>query len=235
MLHHDRRHAVGPAVGRGRSSSENVPGCWRASGPVLAPHLAADRALRRRLRLGRGSRGQAQAPAVAGRAAAERRISPGRRRPGESKVAHRSPHGTPPKRALPSVGTTPRSDGDTTPTPLWRRVMAGRWIEQWDPEDETFWKEKGERIARRNLFFSVLSEHIGFSDLDPVVGDGPVHGTGVRARPGRQVLPDRRRPRWSARWSGCRTPSPSRGSAAGTGRSFSALCLLVPTRRRVRR
>ncbi|WP_406450665.1 NarK/NasA family nitrate transporter [Streptomyces sp. NBC_00876] len=41
--------------------------------------------------------------------------------------------------------------------------MAGRWIEQWDPEDETFWREKGERIARRNLWFSVLSEHIGFS------------------------------------------------------------------------
>ncbi|MFE7773207.1 nitrate/nitrite transporter [Streptomyces sp. NPDC057445] len=41
--------------------------------------------------------------------------------------------------------------------------MAGRWIERWDPEDEAFWKEKGERIARRNLAFSVLSEHIGFS------------------------------------------------------------------------
>ncbi|MFE3324537.1 nitrate/nitrite transporter [Streptomyces sp. NPDC059176] len=41
--------------------------------------------------------------------------------------------------------------------------MAGRWIERWDPEDETFWNEGGERIARRNLLFSVLSEHIGFS------------------------------------------------------------------------
>ncbi|WP_328400045.1 NarK/NasA family nitrate transporter [Streptomyces sp. NBC_00390] len=41
--------------------------------------------------------------------------------------------------------------------------MAGRWIEEWDPENETFWNEKGERIARRNLAFSVLSEHIGFS------------------------------------------------------------------------
>ncbi|MFB7216712.1 nitrate/nitrite transporter [Streptomyces sp. NPDC056227] len=41
--------------------------------------------------------------------------------------------------------------------------MAGRWIEQWEPEDEIFWQEKGERIARRNLWFSVLSEHIGFS------------------------------------------------------------------------
>ncbi|MFJ3924960.1 nitrate/nitrite transporter [Streptomyces sp. NPDC090022] len=39
----------------------------------------------------------------------------------------------------------------------------GRWIERWDPEDETFWKETGERIARRNLVYSVLSEHIGFS------------------------------------------------------------------------
>lgn len=39
----------------------------------------------------------------------------------------------------------------------------GRWIQHWDPEDETFWNETGERTARRNLFFSVLSEHIGFS------------------------------------------------------------------------
>ncbi|AWE50561.1 MULTISPECIES: MFS transporter [Streptomyces] len=39
----------------------------------------------------------------------------------------------------------------------------GRWIDHWDPEDETFWNTTGERIARRNLFFSVLSEHIGFS------------------------------------------------------------------------
>ncbi|MGC9376095.1 nitrate/nitrite transporter [Streptomyces sp. MH13] len=42
-------------------------------------------------------------------------------------------------------------------------VPGGRWIQHWDPEDETFWKETGERVARRNLFFSVLSEHIGFS------------------------------------------------------------------------
>ncbi|MER5910744.1 nitrate/nitrite transporter [Streptomyces sp. NPDC001982] len=39
----------------------------------------------------------------------------------------------------------------------------GRWIQQWEPEDESFWKETGEKIARRNLLFSVLSEHIGFS------------------------------------------------------------------------
>ncbi|MFD7342589.1 nitrate/nitrite transporter [Streptomyces violascens] len=41
--------------------------------------------------------------------------------------------------------------------------MAGRWIERWDPEDDTFWRETGERVARRNLFLSVFCEHIGFS------------------------------------------------------------------------
>ncbi|MDT0343008.1 nitrate/nitrite transporter [Streptomyces litchfieldiae] len=39
----------------------------------------------------------------------------------------------------------------------------GRWIDEWNPEDERFWQEKGERIARRNLLFSIISEHIGFS------------------------------------------------------------------------
>ncbi|MET8690176.1 nitrate/nitrite transporter [Streptomyces sp. NPDC004732] len=38
------------------------------------------------------------------------------------------------------------------------------WIERWEPEDERFWKEEGgEKVARRNLAFSVLSEHVGFS------------------------------------------------------------------------
>ncbi|SDO03356.1 nitrate/nitrite transporter [Actinacidiphila guanduensis] len=40
----------------------------------------------------------------------------------------------------------------------------GRWIERWEPEDESFWNEGGgRRVAARNLAFSVLSEHIGFS------------------------------------------------------------------------
>ncbi|MEU6813050.1 nitrate/nitrite transporter [Streptomyces sp. NPDC046831] len=47
----------------------------------------------------------------------------------------------------------------TAPAP----IRKGRWIERWDPEDETFWQAGGERTARRNLLFSVLSEHIGFS------------------------------------------------------------------------
>lgn len=43
------------------------------------------------------------------------------------------------------------------------RGVRGRWIEHWDPEDDTFWTEGGRRTAVRNLAFSVLSEHIGFS------------------------------------------------------------------------
>ncbi|WP_055585116.1 nitrate/nitrite transporter [Peterkaempfera griseoplana] len=39
----------------------------------------------------------------------------------------------------------------------------GRWIQEWDPEDEAFWERTGRRTANRNLLFSVLSEHIGFS------------------------------------------------------------------------
>lgn len=37
------------------------------------------------------------------------------------------------------------------------------WIDDWRPEDPVFWTDKGAAIAKRNLTFSVLSEHIGFS------------------------------------------------------------------------
>ncbi|WP_030168572.1 nitrate/nitrite transporter [Spirillospora albida] len=39
----------------------------------------------------------------------------------------------------------------------------GRWIDEWRPEDPAFWDAGGRRIARRNLVFSILAEHIGFS------------------------------------------------------------------------
>ena len=42
------------------------------------------------------------------------------------------------------------------------RTRSG-WIDDWRPEDGEFWETKGKTIARRNLIFSVLSEHIGFS------------------------------------------------------------------------
>lgn len=37
------------------------------------------------------------------------------------------------------------------------------WISAWDPEDEGFWNGGGRRVARRNLWASIASEHIGFS------------------------------------------------------------------------
>ncbi|WP_420033907.1 nitrate/nitrite transporter [Streptomyces sp. cg28] len=49
------------------------------------------------------------------------------------------------------------------PDELKAQTRSRSWIEEWDPEDETFWTRTGARIARRNLVFSILSEHIGFS------------------------------------------------------------------------
>ena len=39
----------------------------------------------------------------------------------------------------------------------------GTWISDWNPEDEAFWETKGKTVARRNLIFSILAEHLGFS------------------------------------------------------------------------
>ena len=51
---------------------------------------------------------------------------------------------------------------DTTGT---AQEPAGRppWIDHWEPEDPAFWAAGGASVARRNLIFSILSEHIGFS------------------------------------------------------------------------
>ena len=37
------------------------------------------------------------------------------------------------------------------------------WIDHWEPEDPSFWEATGKRTARRNLIFSILAEHLGFS------------------------------------------------------------------------
>ena len=37
------------------------------------------------------------------------------------------------------------------------------WISEWNPEDEKFWKSKGKAVARRNLIWSIVAEHLGFS------------------------------------------------------------------------
>ncbi len=56
-----------------------------------------------------------------------------------------------------AAGAVPSS---TTTAPARR---GGRWIDDWDPEDAASWEASGARTARRNLAFSILSEHVGFS------------------------------------------------------------------------
>jgi NNP family nitrate/nitrite transporter-like MFS transporter len=53
----------------------------------------------------------------------------------------------------------------TATLPVARPVatIRGHWIDDWRPEDPAFWQSTGAPIARRNLIFSILSEHIGFS------------------------------------------------------------------------
>jgi NNP family nitrate/nitrite transporter-like MFS transporter len=37
------------------------------------------------------------------------------------------------------------------------------WISDWDPENQKFWESTGKFIAKRNLIWSIVAEHIGFS------------------------------------------------------------------------
>ncbi|MGH3849579.1 MAG: MFS transporter, partial [Pseudonocardiaceae bacterium] len=41
--------------------------------------------------------------------------------------------------------------------------MARPWIEDWHPDDDVFWARTGQRIARRNLAFSIFAEFLGFT------------------------------------------------------------------------
>src|SRR5258708_28609593 len=55
---------------------------------------------------------------------------------------------------------TQTEEGVLPPPRIARR---NRWIEEWHPEDAAFWDRAGVRTARRNLIFSIFSEHVGFS------------------------------------------------------------------------
>lgn len=43
-----------------------------------------------------------------------------------------------------------------------RGRRTGAWIDDWRPEDDSFWAERGRAIARRNLGWSVFTEFLGF-------------------------------------------------------------------------
>ncbi|MFI7463652.1 MFS transporter [Nonomuraea sp. NPDC049646] len=38
-----------------------------------------------------------------------------------------------------------------------------RWITEWHPDDPAFWQRTGRHVARRNLVFSIVAEHLGFT------------------------------------------------------------------------
>src|SRR5215468_5944069 len=46
-----------------------------------------------------------------------------------------------------------------TKNPSW---ISATWISDWRPEDEAFWNATGKVVARRNLIWSIVAEHIGF-------------------------------------------------------------------------
>ncbi|GAA3606766.1 nitrate/nitrite transporter [Microlunatus ginsengisoli] len=55
------------------------------------------------------------------------------------------------------------STAESAPTLVGAKHRGSHWIDDWRPEDPEFWESTGKSIARRNLIFSVASEHIGFS------------------------------------------------------------------------
>lgn len=60
------------------------------------------------------------------------------------------------------TSTTAVAAQDLTPTTTGPVRRAGRWIDDWDPEDAASWEAGGRAIARRNLRWSVLAELLGF-------------------------------------------------------------------------
>ncbi|MDX6742939.1 MFS transporter [Actinocorallia sp. A-T 12471] len=50
----------------------------------------------------------------------------------------------------------------TVQRPEAEATAGGRWIEHWAPDDEVFWNTTGRRVARRNLAWSIVTEHLGF-------------------------------------------------------------------------
>lgn len=59
-----------------------------------------------------------------------------------------------------SLHGPPPAPAPIAPPSLRRR---GGWLDPWEPEDHAFWAETGRVVARRNLVWSILAEHVGFS------------------------------------------------------------------------
>ena len=64
--------------------------------------------------------------------------------------------------ALTSEGLTAERLAGHRPRVRDRKATRAHWIDDWNPEDVAVWEGGGQQIARRNLIFSIVSEHIGF-------------------------------------------------------------------------
>ena len=58
---------------------------------------------------------------------------------------------------------TPASPSEVRPDSIVASAQRSHWIDDWRPDDPAFWAGGGSTVARRNLIFSIFSEHIGFS------------------------------------------------------------------------
>ncbi|QTE28247.1 MFS transporter [Pengzhenrongella sicca] len=59
--------------------------------------------------------------------------------------------------------TAPKTLTTAGQSPSAIEVRSGRWIDTWDPEDDTFWHDGGRKIAKRNLYPSIFAEFLGFA------------------------------------------------------------------------
>ena len=109
-------------------------------------------------------------------------------------------------------------------------MTRSRTITAWDAEDRLAWEAGGQTIARRNLIWSIVAEHVGFSVWSlwsVMVLFMPQNVYGIDAAG--QVLARRDRRPWSAR--SLRIPYTVAPARFG-GRNWtivSALLLLIPT------
>ncbi|GGC66595.1 NarK/NasA family nitrate transporter [Hoyosella rhizosphaerae] len=61
------------------------------------------------------------------------------------------------------ISDKPANDDSSVVAEAVQAPKGGRWIDHWEPEDPEFWETTGKKVARRNLWFSVFAENIGFS------------------------------------------------------------------------
>lgn len=61
------------------------------------------------------------------------------------------------------MALTDRHEPLTAVRPERAGIGPGRWVHDWRPEDPEFWRTRGRRIARQNLYWSVFCEFLGFA------------------------------------------------------------------------